>query len=112
MRESHVFVLTWLGLLALLAIQVLAATLLSGPLGHGVVALAALCMVVLIWTLFMDLRNSRGLIRVYAVGGVLWLAFLITLTLADYLTREEPVMSTQVTTQETDTVAPRTGTNP
>lgn len=43
--------------------------------------------VLLVWLLFMDLRRSVSVIRLCAVTGLLWLAFMFTLTFADYFTR-------------------------
>ncbi len=43
--------------------------------------------VLLIWLLFMDLRRSSGVVRLCAVTGLLWLAFMFTLTFSDYFTR-------------------------
>lgn len=87
MNELRPYLLTWVALLALLGIIVTATALLDGGWALAVVLAGALCMIVLIITLFMGLRSAGGLLRVYATGGVLWLGFLIALTLADYLTR-------------------------
>ncbi|MFD2189572.1 hypothetical protein [Pistricoccus aurantiacus] len=87
MGAVAVLFLTWICLLVLLAISVTSVVLLSLPWSLVAVGVCALCMILLIIILFMDLRNSRGLTRVYATGAVLWLAFLITLTLMDYLHR-------------------------
>jgi preprotein translocase subunit SecG len=36
---------------------------------------------------FMDLRRSNNLTRVFAIGGVFWLIILLGLTIVDPLTR-------------------------
>ncbi|SHF54702.1 cytochrome c oxidase subunit 4 [Modicisalibacter ilicicola DSM 19980] len=87
MRVVTTLFVTWLCLLVLLGISVTSVVMLSLPWSLVAVAACALSMILLILVLFMDLKHSRGLTRVYATGATLWLAFLITLTLADYLTR-------------------------
>ncbi|MBB3230948.1 oxidase [Halomonas stenophila] len=87
MNDFRPYLLTWVALLALLGVIVAAAALFDGLLASMIVLAGALCMIALIITLFMGLRSAGGLLRVYATGGVLWLGFLIVLTLADYLTR-------------------------
>jgi cytochrome c oxidase subunit IV len=49
----------------------------------GVAALKCL----LIFTVFMQLKYQRGLVRAFALAGFFWLAIIMTLTFADYLTR-------------------------
>lgn len=41
----------------------------------------------LIAAFFMNLREAGALIRVFALGGLLWLAFMFVLFPADWLTR-------------------------
>ena len=78
---------TWVCLLILLMVSVASVVVLSLPWSLLTVAACALAMILLILLLFMDLKNSRGLTRVYGTGAILWLAFLITLILMDYLHR-------------------------
>lgn len=49
----------------------------------GVAALKCL----LIFAVFMQLKYQRGLVRAFALAGFFWLAIIMTLTFADYLTR-------------------------
>jgi len=49
-------------------------------------AIAAI-MLVLLWLFLMDLVGSEVLLRLIAVAGVLWLAFMFALTFTDYLSR-------------------------
>jgi hypothetical protein len=35
----------------------------------------------------MRLRHQPGLVRIFAVAGLFWLAILVVLTLSDFLTR-------------------------
>lgn len=77
----------WLGLMALLATTVGTAYL---PLGAGntVVALAiAALKALLIAAIFMELRARDGLMIAFAGAGFFWLAILLWLAMADYLTR-------------------------
>ncbi|MFC3283514.1 hypothetical protein [Litchfieldella rifensis] len=87
MNEFRPYLLTWVVLLALLGIVVIGAELLTGLLALAVVLGGALCMIGAIIIMFMGLRTADALMKVYATGGVLWLGFLIVLTMADYVTR-------------------------
>jgi cytochrome c oxidase subunit 4 len=49
-------------------------------------AIAAI-MVILLWLFLMDLIGSEVLVRLIAVAGVVWLAFMFALTFTDYLSR-------------------------
>ena len=77
----------WAALLALLALSVGATFL---PIGAGRQAISLGIGVVkaaLILWFFMELRRSEGLVRLAAIGAVTFLAVLIALLGADYLTR-------------------------
>ncbi|WP_250461798.1 hypothetical protein [Microbulbifer litoralis] len=80
-------VLCWLGLLALLAVTLLAGALDSSALRYSLHFLCAAAMAALVMLVFMRLYTSSPLLRLVAVGGVMWIALLILLTLADTLTR-------------------------
>lgn len=78
---------TFAGLLALLAATIVAAYL---PLGaaapfvaYGMAALKTL----LVALFFMHLAHRGGVTRLFAFGGLVWLAILFTLTFADYFAR-------------------------
>jgi cytochrome c oxidase subunit IV len=45
----------------------------------------------LVFCFFMRLRFQPSLVRIFALAGFFWLAILIVLTLADFLTRAWPV---------------------
>ena len=47
----------------------------------------ATAKVVLIFWFFMQLRTEKGLIRVFAVGAIAWLAILLTMLTIDNVTR-------------------------
>jgi cytochrome c oxidase subunit 4 len=54
------------------------------PLGLFIAAVKML----LIFLFFMRLRYQKGIIRVFAFAAFFWLAIILTLTFADYLTRD------------------------
>ncbi len=87
MTNWSVAVTVWGALLALLAASTLAAVLVPGPAAHMFSLACALAMAGLIFTWFMGLRSADGLLRVFALAAVFWLALLLALTLSDYLTR-------------------------
>jgi cytochrome c oxidase subunit 4 len=79
--------LIWLALVVLLAITVGSAFV---PLGAGntIINMAiAAAKAALIGLFFMNLVRSSTLLRLGAVAGLFWLAFLFVLTSSDYLTR-------------------------
>lgn len=80
-------IIIWLGLLVLLALTVGLNVLMSGPLRPLLHYVIAIAMAALLMVFFMQLRASDGLIRIFAVGGVLWLGLLVVITLAEVLTR-------------------------
>ena len=81
------YALVWGALMVLLALTVVSATLISGGIGTAVgLAVATVKAGLVVW-IFMQLRHHHGLTRVASFFALLWLAILITLMLADYLTR-------------------------
>ncbi|GAB3681593.1 caa(3)-type oxidase subunit IV [Salinisphaera aquimarina] len=48
---------------------------------------SAVLMAIIIAGIFMDLRSAGALMRVFALGGLLWLAFMWLLFPVDYFTR-------------------------
>jgi cytochrome c oxidase subunit 4 len=86
-RPSRIIVMSWLGLLALLAITVTAAYL---PLGtaNTVVAMGiAAAKAAIVATIFMELRERNSLAITFAGAGFFWLGIMLWLALADYVTR-------------------------
>lgn len=80
-------VLTWVGVLILLGISLLGVGMTSGPVQYVISLSCAALMAALVMSFFMRLRSAEPLIRLFALGGCLWVSFLIILFLADYLTR-------------------------
>jgi cytochrome c oxidase subunit IV len=55
---------------------------------NTVVALAiAVCKMLLVVLFFMHVKYATGLTKLVVIAGIFWLAILVTLTLADELTR-------------------------
>jgi cytochrome c oxidase subunit 4 len=86
--SAKTYTLVFLALLALTAITTAVAYL---DLGHFsvVVALAiAVIKMLLVALFFMHLRHSTMLTRIVVLGGLLWLAILITLSMSDFISRD------------------------
>ncbi|KGM34409.1 cytochrome C oxidase subunit IV family protein [Inquilinus limosus] len=85
--ELRPLVLTWAGLLALLAITIAVSFAPIGPVKPVAnMAIAAVKAGLILWV-FMHLRERGGLLRVFALGAVAWLAVLMAMAVADILTR-------------------------
>lgn len=80
-------VFCWLGLLALLALSLLAGALDNTALRYTAHFICAAAMAALVALVFMHLYSAGKLLRLVAVSGLLWIALLLLLTLADTLTR-------------------------
>ena len=77
----------WIGLLALLTGSVAVTVLMQGPAAVAMNIGCAGVMAAIVFIVFMRLGHADGLMRVIAVGGMLWVAILLALSLADFLTR-------------------------
>lgn len=87
MSNYRPLLVAWLALLLLLALSVAALQWAPATLAHVVSLACAVSMAALILAFFMGLRHSAGLVRVFALGGVLWLGLMSVLTAIDYVTR-------------------------
>lgn len=85
--DYRAIALSWLGLLALLALSLLAGALDHAALRYTIHFVCAVVMAALVMAVFMHLYTAGSLLRLVALGGLLWIALLILLTLADVLTR-------------------------
>jgi cytochrome c oxidase subunit IV len=74
-------------LLVLLALTVGSAHLDLGPFNVIVSLAIAVAKALLVMTFFMRLNTDSPLLRIVAVCGFAWLSILITLAIADLLTR-------------------------
>jgi cytochrome c oxidase subunit IV len=78
------YVITWLVLVLLVGAQLLV----SRVLNQGNFApLIGVAMAGLVAFVFMDLRRSNNLARIFALGGVFWLIILLGLGILDPVTR-------------------------
>lgn len=84
---AFTLVITYVALLALLALSAGAACLPAGGWQAPFALAIALAKTSLIFVIFMQLRHHGGLPRLIAIAGFYWLAILVSLSLADYLTR-------------------------
>ena len=79
--------LVWIGLLALLAVNIGLTFL---PLGRAKTAVNLAVAVVqasLMFTVFMRLNRASALVKLTAAAGLVWLSFLFLIGSADFLTR-------------------------
>lgn len=77
----------WAALLVLLALTVGYAYIPGAALKLEVSLAIAAAKVLLIATLFMQLKQATGLVRMAAIAGIVWVSFLYIIAFADYLTR-------------------------
>ena len=85
--------LVWL----LLSVGVAAELLLAAFGGQNAVPFIGVALAVLVAFTFMRLGSSRGLVPVFAVAGVFWLAVLLGLGGLDSATRRDVALSPAVT---------------
>lgn len=80
-------IITWLLMLGLLGASIGAVVLVPGQMQHAFSLLCATLVAALVVSQFMGLRSASGIIRLFALGGVFWLALLFLLTVLEVLTR-------------------------
>ena len=80
-------VLSWAGLMALLATTVFAAYFPLGAFNTVTALVIATGKAFLVAAIFMELRQRGGLIIAFAAAGFFWLGIMLWLAMADYLTR-------------------------
>lgn len=81
------YTIVFLVLLALTLATTLIAYVNAGPFNVVIAIGIATIMASLVANFFMHALYESALVRVILGGGILWFLILITLTLADYLTR-------------------------
>jgi cytochrome c oxidase subunit IV len=79
----------WAALMLLLALTTSLAFVPLGPAQLGVSLAIACTKALFVLLLFMELRASSGLVRVFACAGFFWILILIGLTSADYTHRTD-----------------------
>ena len=81
------YALVLLALLALTAVTTLVAFVDLGEFSVVVALAIAVCKMLLVALFFMHVRHSTKLTKLVVLGGLLWLAILLMLTLSDFTTR-------------------------
>jgi cytochrome c oxidase subunit 4 len=80
---------SWAALMLLLALTTALAFVPLGPAQIGVSLAIACTKAILVLLLFMELKASSGLVRVFAFAGFFWLLIMIALSSADYTHRSD-----------------------
>jgi cytochrome c oxidase subunit 4 len=81
------YTLVLLALLVLTAATTLVAFVDLGAFSVVVALAIAVCKMLLVALFFMHVRHSTKLTKLVLLGGLLWLAILLMLTLSDFTTR-------------------------
>ena len=81
------YAVTWIGLLAFTLLTSLVALVDLGRYSLVIGLIIALMKASLIAAFFMHALYGSKLVRVILAGGMVWFLILISLTIADYLTR-------------------------
>ncbi len=84
---AKVYFLIFGALMVLTATTIGVAYLDLGPLNNVIMLTIAMSKAMLVALYFMHLRYSDKLLPIFAVGALMWLLILITLTMSDYMTR-------------------------
>ena len=80
--------IVYVNLIILLVLTAIGAKVPVGPYVHDALAFGiSVVKTALIVLLFMEVHYSKGVMRVFAGAGLVWLVLLFLLTLNDYLTR-------------------------
>src|SRR5262245_22488952 len=82
------YLIVYATLMVLLGVTVGAAAIDLGPLNFPISMAIALVKGVLIVLIFMHVRYSEPLVRIFAAAAFVWLAILITFSLGDYFSRD------------------------
>ena len=80
--------LIWLGLVALLTVNVFLSYVPFGSDSVPVHMTVSFAMIVLLVVFFMDFKAYTALLRLTVLSGVFWLTFMFVLTACDYFTRQ------------------------
>jgi cytochrome c oxidase subunit 4 len=79
----------WLALMVLLALTTASAFIPLGSANLFVSLAIAVAKALIVLLVFMELRVSSALVRVFAAAGFFWLMIMIALTSADYTHRTD-----------------------
>jgi cytochrome c oxidase subunit IV len=86
-HPPRVFLWSWLALLALLGLTTAIAFQKLGSLNTPVALLIAVVKASIVAAIFMELRERSALTVAFAAAGFFWLAILLWLAFADFVTR-------------------------
>ena len=81
------YALVFAGLIVLTVVTTAVAFVDLGPFSVVVALIIAVCKMLLVALFFMHIRHSSKLTKLVVVGGLLWLAILLALTMTDIATR-------------------------
>ena len=81
------YALVFAGLIGLTVLTTTVAFVDLGPFSVVVALVIAVCKMLLVALFFMHIRHSTRLTKLVVLGGLLWLAILLVLTLSDFATR-------------------------
>lgn len=84
-RKTYLFV--WIGLLLLATATTLIGYLDLGPFNMPIAIAIATAKATLIVMFFMQAKAEPRVIQIIIAAGVLWILFMVTNTLGDYITR-------------------------
>jgi cytochrome c oxidase subunit 4 len=92
MTTEHVdsvktYAIVWIALLIMTALTTSVAYFDLGRFNVVVALSIAVCKMLLVALFFMHVRHSTKLTKLVVLGGLLWLAILLVLTMADFATR-------------------------
>lgn len=85
--SPKLYITIFLSLMALTAITIFVAFQNLGPFNDIAALGIAISKASLVVLYFMHVRHSTPFTKLVVISGFVWLLFLITITLADYLTR-------------------------
>ncbi|PWU10883.1 MAG: oxidase [Terriglobia bacterium] len=85
--STKTYVVVLLALLVATVVTTLVAFVDLGNFSVVVALLIAVCKMMLVALFFMHVRYSTRLTKLVLIGGLLWLAILLLLTLTDFATR-------------------------
>lgn len=86
----RVYITVFLLLLALTFLTIYAAGIDLGRLNTTVALVIATTKATLVTLFFMHVKYSSRLTQLFLLGGVIWLAILIFITMSDFMTRSWP----------------------
>jgi cytochrome c oxidase subunit 4 len=79
--------IAWIGLMALLGIEVAASLLPWSPWLRPLLLIPAVLMVAIVAVAFMEIARAPSIAWLFATAGLLWLAILLVLGCLDAMTR-------------------------